>query len=88
MWRELEPAAGDGAVIALQRSDAPPRQDPRLHIDLYVESDDEQAAEVERLVGLGAELVDWNHYPADPDFVVLADPEGNRFCVVNPGHGA
>jgi hypothetical protein len=26
-------------------------------------------------------------YPSDPDFVVLADTEGNRFCVVNAGHG-
>jgi hypothetical protein len=25
--------------------------------------------------------------PCDPDFIVLADPEGNRFCVVNTGHG-
>jgi catechol 2,3-dioxygenase-like lactoylglutathione lyase family enzyme len=87
-WRELVPADGDGAVIGLQRSDATPRHDPRLHIDLHVASDDEQATEVERLVGLGAERVDWDHYPADPDFVVLADPEGNIFCVVNPAHGA
>jgi hypothetical protein len=42
----------------------------------------EQAAEVARLVGLGAAVVDWDSYPADPDFVVLADPDGNRFCVV------
>jgi len=25
-------------------------------------------------------------YPSDPDFVVLADPEGNRFCVVDLSH--
>jgi hypothetical protein len=30
--------------------------------------------------------VPWD-YPADPDFVVLADPEGNRFCVVDASHG-
>jgi hypothetical protein len=44
----------------------------------------DQAAEVERLVSLGAERVDWDLYPEDPDFVVLADTEGNRFCVISP----
>jgi hypothetical protein len=34
----------------------------------------EQAAEVARLVSLGAERADWDSYPDDPDFVVLADP--------------
>jgi catechol 2,3-dioxygenase-like lactoylglutathione lyase family enzyme len=43
--------------------------------------------EVERLIALGAERVDWDLYPEDPDFVVLADPEGNRFCVVDTSRG-
>ena len=42
----------------------------------------EQLAEVERLISLGATRVEWT-YPADADFVVLADPDGNLFCVVN-----
>ena len=29
--------------------------------------------------------VDWDRYPDDPDFVVLADTEGNRFCVIDTG---
>jgi catechol 2,3-dioxygenase-like lactoylglutathione lyase family enzyme len=66
----------------LQRSDTPVPDYPRLHLDLHVADAAEQAAEVARLVGLGAELVDWDSYPADPDFVVLADPDGNRFCIV------
>jgi hypothetical protein len=41
---------------------------------------------VARLVSLGAERVDWDSYPYDPDFVVLADPDGNRFCIVDLGH--
>ncbi len=45
-----------------------------------------QTAETARLVSLGAELVDWDSYPDDPDFVVLADPDGNRFCIVDLGH--
>jgi hypothetical protein len=46
------------------------------------------AAEVERLVALGAQRVDWDDYPDDPDFVVLSDPDGNRFCIVDLGHDA
>jgi hypothetical protein len=37
-------------------------------------------------VSLGAGRVDWDSYPDDPDFVVLADPDGNRFCIVNLSH--
>jgi hypothetical protein len=38
-------------------------------------------------LSLGAERVDWDLYPEDPDFIVLADTEGNRFCVVDKSHG-
>ena len=37
--------------------------------------------EVERLISLGATRVDWD-YPEGADFVVLADTEGNLFCVI------
>ncbi|MGA2837626.1 MAG: VOC family protein [Acidimicrobiales bacterium] len=77
---------GSGTRIALQRSATPPDQHPRLHLDLHVVDAAQQAAEVERLVSLGATLVDWDSYPEDPDFVVLADPEGNRFCIVDLSH--
>ena len=50
-------------------------------------STSQNAAEVERLISLGAERVDWDLYPEDPDFIVLADTEGNRFCVVDKSHG-
>jgi hypothetical protein len=39
------------------------------------------AGEVERLLGLGATRYEREHGP-DDDFVVLVDPDGNRFCVV------
>ena len=78
---------GDGLKIALQRSETPPQDYPRLHLDLHVSNAAEQSAEAERLVSLGAELVDWDSFPEDPDFVVLADTEGNRFCIVDLGHG-
>jgi predicted enzyme related to lactoylglutathione lyase len=77
---------GSGTRIALQQSQTPAQDHPRLHLDLHVDDAAEQAAEVDRLVSLGARSVDWDDYPDDPDFVVLADPEGNRFCVVDLGH--
>ena len=82
----LTPPGGSGTKIALQRSQTPPSDHPRLHFDLHVADAAEQAAETARLVSLGAERVDWDSYPDDPDFVVLADPDGNRFCIVDLGH--
>ncbi len=58
-----------------------------MHLDLHAADADEQTAQVDRLVSLGASRVDWDSYPEDPDFVVLADPEGNLFCVVDLSHG-
>lgn len=84
----LVPRSGSGTKLALQRSDSAPEEYPRIHLDLHVASEAEQAREVERLVTIGAERVDWNRYPDDPDFVVLADPDGNRFCVVDLSHEA
>jgi hypothetical protein len=49
----------------------------RLHIDLRP---DDQRAEVARLIGLGATRVDVGQ--GDVPWVVLADPEGNEFCVL------
>jgi catechol 2,3-dioxygenase-like lactoylglutathione lyase family enzyme len=51
----------------------------RLHFDLYT---DDQAGEVERLLKLGAKLHERTTDP-DEDFVVLEDPEGNLFCVID-----
>jgi catechol 2,3-dioxygenase-like lactoylglutathione lyase family enzyme len=83
----LVPPSGEGTRVAVQRSQTPVDEHPRLHIDLVVDSAAEQAAEIERLVELGATRVGWDLYPPDPDFVVLADPAGNRFCVVDASHG-
>ncbi|MFE7593612.1 VOC family protein [Kitasatospora sp. NPDC057512] len=85
-WTVLVPAGGGpGAHLALGRSESPVQEEPRVHLDLYAGDAADQAAEVERLVALGAERVDWKRYPEDPDFVVLADTEGNRFCVIDTG---
>ena len=79
----LVPRFGSGLKIALQRSETALQDHPRLHLDLHVADAVEQATEVERLVSLGARRIDWDSYTDDPDFIVLADPEGNIFCIVD-----
>ena len=82
----LVPPDRVGTRVALHRSVTPVQEQPRVHLDLIVDSAAEQSSESERLVGLGATIVPWD-YSADADFVVLADTEGNRFCIVDASHG-
>ncbi|HYT81402.1 MAG TPA: VOC family protein [Actinomycetota bacterium] len=53
----------------------------RLHLDLRADGST-QRQEVERLIALGARRVDVGQGP-DVSWVVLADPEGNEFCVLS-----
>jgi len=76
----LKPRDGVGPNIALDHVHAPVQIPPRIHLDLYAE---DQAAEVERLKGLGATEVHWDKRPPDADYIIMADPEGNRFCVID-----
>lgn len=94
-WVVLVPTAGTGMgmgmagqQLSLALSETPVQEHPRIHLDLYAGNAADQAAEVERLVSLGAERVDWDLYPEGADFIVLADPDGNRFCVINTSHGS
>lgn len=84
----LVPPDREGTRIAVQRSETPSEERPRVHVDLIVDSAEEQEAEVIRLVSLGGERVAWDYSddPTQVDFVVVADTEGNRFCVVDAGH--
>lgn len=61
----LVPPDRVGTRIALHRSTASVQAHPRVHVDLVVDTAAEQAAEVERLVRVGATTVLWD-YPADP----------------------
>ena len=54
----------------------------RVHLDLTTTADDRDA-EIERLLGLGARRVDIGQ-TGEESWDVLADPEGNEFCVVRP----
>lgn len=75
----LRPRNGVGPNISLDRVRSDLQIPPRIHLDLYAE---DQAAEVQRLIGLGATEVHWDRRPADADYVIMSDPEGNRFCVI------
>jgi catechol 2,3-dioxygenase-like lactoylglutathione lyase family enzyme len=80
-WVVLVPREGTGVQLALKlvTSDSARRH----HLDLYAE---DRTAEVARLLALGATRVDWRYGP-DADYVVLADPDGNRFCVIQKWAG-
>lgn len=74
---------GGGPRLCLQLTDEAPADIPHDHLDLDAGDAAGVAAEVERLVGLGAERVDWPLYEGDDGFVVMADPDGNRFCLID-----
>lgn len=75
----LKDPAGTGPNVSI---DPMPPERGRLHLDLYA---DDQEGEVERLLRLGATR--YRPREQGEDFVVLADPEGNLFCVVDTkGH--
>ena len=78
----LRPKNAVGPNVSLDRHRSTLQIPPRIHLDLYA---DDQAGEVKRLIALGATEVHWDKRPLDADYVILADPEGNRFCVVDAG---
>ena len=57
----------------------------RLHLDLTTTSIDDQNETVARLVEVGGRHIDIGQ-SADEGHVVLADPEGNEFCIIEPGN--
>ena len=72
----LIPKEGEGVQLSLNKVTS--HKPKRHHLDLFTQ---DQGGEVERLLKLGATRVDWNYEPG-ADYVVLADPDGNTFCVV------
>lgn len=76
----LRPRTGFGPNLSLDRVHSTLQIPPRMHLDLYAK---DQAREVDRLKALGATEVHWSKRPPDADYVILADPEGNRFCVID-----
>jgi predicted enzyme related to lactoylglutathione lyase len=74
---EIRRSADEMPGLLFGTSPDPKTVKNRLHIDLRP---DDQEAEVERLVNMGARPVDIGQH--DVSWVVLADPEGNEFCVL------
>lgn len=75
-WAILIPKDGNGVQMSLNLITSDKAK--RHHIDLFT---DNQKEEAERLITLGATRAEWE-YPPDADYVVLHDPDGNPFCVV------
>lgn len=76
---QIEGPAGAGPTILVVRTPDEKTTKNRLHIDVNA-TDGDQDAEVERILALGATKVDIGQ--REPTWVVLADPEGNEFCVL------
>ncbi|MGH3490005.1 MAG: VOC family protein [Actinopolymorphaceae bacterium] len=71
---------GPGIVFIQERK--PKTIKNRLHIDLAPQAGNDHGAEVARLEKLGARRIDIGQ-PQDVSWTVLADPEGNEFCVLS-----
>lgn len=76
-WVVLRDPSGNRPNVSINLKDKPLSGKIRVHLDLYA---DDQEAEVERLLKLGATLV--RAHEEGTDYVILSDPEGNHFCVV------
>ncbi|GAA5041319.1 VOC family protein [Nocardia callitridis] len=76
-----DPDGSDLALLFVSASH-PKRGKNRLHLDLASRSIDHQRMQVDRALVLGASRVDIGQGPTP--WVVLADPEGNEFCVLEP----
>ena len=77
-WAVLTDPEKKGPNLSFQKREK--RRDRRnwIHLDLYTW---DQKSEVERLLKLGAQKYPWR-YKGNEDYVVLEDPDGNLFCVV------
>jgi catechol 2,3-dioxygenase-like lactoylglutathione lyase family enzyme len=83
-WVVLRDPKGRGPNLSLQQRKERRHGRNWLHLDLYTS---DQSSEVERLIGLGALRYPWRYRPG-ADFIVLQDPDGNLFCVVQKAPSA
>jgi catechol 2,3-dioxygenase-like lactoylglutathione lyase family enzyme len=82
-WVVLRDPQRRGPNVSLNRVTKKRTARSRLHLDLYTA---DQRTEVERLIQLGAKRYPWRYRPG-ADFIVLEDPDGNLFCVVQVAAG-
>jgi predicted enzyme related to lactoylglutathione lyase len=81
-YLSLDPAGGDGIGILLQRVPEDKRGKNRVHLDLRTE---DLGSEVGRVLGFGAVVL--TDQPVSEDgwlWHILADPDGNEFCILQP----
>ena len=81
-YAALRSAKGVGPYLEFLRVPGVKTVKNRVHLDLRPYPGDDQAAEVARLRALGAADIDVGQ--GDVPWTVLADPEGNEFCVLTP----
>jgi catechol 2,3-dioxygenase-like lactoylglutathione lyase family enzyme len=81
----LAPAEDGGFRLRFLGSDEPKIAQNRAHFDLTSATLDEQRETVSRALALGGRHTDVGQLPEE-EHVVLADPEGNEFCVIEPGN--
>ena len=77
-WVVLRDPNGKGPNLSFQRRERNRSCRNWMHLDLYTDNQDK---DVRRLLQLGAKRYPWRYRP-ESDFVVLEDPDGNLFCVV------
>ncbi|MEU0932918.1 VOC family protein [Embleya sp. NPDC005971] len=81
----LLPGDGTGFRIRFRPTSEPKAGQNRLHFDLTSTSPEDQRQTVAGALELGARHTDVGQRPEE-GHVVLADPEGNEFCVIRPGN--
>jgi catechol 2,3-dioxygenase-like lactoylglutathione lyase family enzyme len=81
----LRPSDDTGFRIRFLATQEPKVGQNQMHFDLTSTSLEDQQQTVARSLGLGARPIDVGQRP-EQSHVVLADPEGNEFCVIEPGN--
>lgn len=93
-WEVIDDPDGGAAVVSqdgatyrltVHRADTPKPAQNRIHFDVTSASDDAVEATVARALSLGGQHIDIGQ-TEDDGHVVLADPEGNELCVIEPGN--
>lgn len=78
-WQRLGPLTDGGPVVNFQPVAEPKQGKTRIHLDLLT---DDLPAAVERVISLGGSETGERHVYDEGTVVVMADPEGHEFCLV------
>lgn len=81
----LVPSDGSAYVVMIQPADTAKVGPNKIHFDLTSDSPEAMAASVQRGVAAGGRLIDIGQ-TAEEGHEVLADPEGNELCIIEPGN--